>query len=51
MNEEYLEICEEECGKNVTKEEIVNSLDCNFCDVPYIILEIEREEQNDRKFS
>ncbi len=42
---DYLEICLEDCGKMMTKEDIINSPDCNlFCDVPYILLEIERRE-------
>ena len=35
---EYVEFCERNCNRKVTVKEIINDIDCNFCDVPYIYL-------------
>lgn len=34
----YIDFCEENCNRKVTKEDVFNSINCNFCDVPYILL-------------
>ncbi|WP_405285933.1 hypothetical protein [Methanobrevibacter sp.] len=34
----YIDFCKENCNRNVTEDDVINSLDCNFCDVPYILL-------------
>lgn len=41
--EELLQVCSE-CGKQNTKEKVLADIrKCNFCDVPYIILEQEKK--------
>ena len=39
----YIGFCEENCNRKVTKEDVINSLDCNFCDVAYILLRVNVE--------
>ena len=34
----YLECCKKECDKKVTAEEVINTVYCGFCDIPYILL-------------
>ena len=38
---DYLSICKEVCNKEVTKEEVIYSVNCGFCDVPYILLGVD----------
>ena len=39
MINEYVLSCKENCNRNVTVNDIIQDIDCNFCDVPYIFLE------------
>jgi len=43
---DYFEICLEGCWKMMTREDIVNSLDCNLYDAPYIL----QENRTKRRF-
>lgn len=36
---EYLKICKIECDKEMTREDVLEDVECGFCDVPYILLE------------
>ena len=42
--DEILDCCLKVCGIKTTREYVLNSLDCNFCDIPYILIELERKE-------
>ena len=50
IEDKILQVCKEECGKNVTKEDILtDTKKCNFCDIPYIILEQEKRRNDNMK--
>ena len=39
-----LRFCKSNCNREMTVEEVLTDTDkCNFCDVPYIILQIQQE--------
>ena len=38
MSDGYIPYCKKSCNREVTVNEIINSTECNFCDLPYIYL-------------
>ena len=34
--------CRRDCGKNMTYEEVINNQECNFCDIPYILMDLKK---------
>ena len=47
---ERIKICRECKGRFVSIHELLHNRDCNFCDVPYIILEIHEKERGTNKW-
>lgn len=41
----YLETCKIQCNKEMTEEDVLNEVDCGFCDLPYIIMEHQRRQE------
>lgn len=39
---EPLTVCKKECNKEMTLADVTTSTDCNFCDVPYILMEADK---------
>ena len=35
----HIQSCNTLCGKEMTCKDVVNSIDCNFCDIPHMILD------------
>ena len=49
ITQEIKKICKLECNKEVTIHEILNDTEkCNFCDIPYVYLEYEKMEKNNK---
>lgn len=45
----YLETCKIQCNKEMTEEDVLDDVDCGFCDLPYIILERRNEVGNKKE--
>ena len=39
---EPIEFCKKECRKEMTFEDVTTSTECNFCDVPYVLMDLDK---------
>lgn len=47
----YLETCKVQCNKKMTEEDVLDDVECGFCDLPYIIIEHQRRTKHGRRYT